>query len=613
MAAGRAVMRPVRRFAARTLRAIGLLPQVPPPAPAPIDPQRLREDELIAADPALVRHLGQLTEVRDDLLAPQARQANLIAVAEALDAAGLPYLLIPDRGVRHRLGVRPGGREAALAAVAAAFRGAPVYAALLGHGRVHATVLAEGLPAAVEEHETPPPPAEAPEGEQPPLPPEPPERVKGVRLYRPVVTTGRTLHYGQDHGCDLEFWDATESQAGGVASIDETPYGWWLPSLEAAGTVRVGDREYPVAEPFLHHLPEDVRFPVDAVLTWVDDTDPQWQRRRAEARARLSGAAPETADRLDDGDHRYRNHDELRYCLRSIAMYAPWIRHLYLVTDDQVPAWLDEEAPGLTVVAHRDLLPAGPVFNSHAIETGLHRIPGLSEHFLYFNDDMFLGRPVRPEDFFLGNGQPKVFRDTRIVPPSTSTVSADVYTAAQQNTRRLLESRHGRAFVRVLAHVPYALRRSLLAEAERRWQPELATTGRSVFRAAVDVAPVTLALYHAQLCGDAVDGVLRHAYLAVDRAEDRDRLARLLADRDLDAFCLADGDAEDGPAEEQGRALAEFLTAYFPVPGPFETPVRVVAAPEDEGPDCAPAFVGLTEPEAEATAGIPMPRRVEVA
>ncbi|MFD0563563.1 hypothetical protein ACFQ2M_17235 [Kitasatospora saccharophila] len=72
-----------------------------------------------------MRHRGRLAEVRDDLLDPQARQANLAAVAEALDAAGVRYLLIPDRGARYRLGVLPGGRAAALAAVAEAFRGTP--------------------------------------------------------------------------------------------------------------------------------------------------------------------------------------------------------------------------------------------------------------------------------------------------------------------------------------------------------------------------------------------------------------------------------------------------------------------------------------------------------
>ncbi|MFL1380180.1 hypothetical protein [Nocardiopsis protaetiae] len=87
-------------------------------------------------------------------------------------------------------------------------------------------------------------------------------------------------------------------------------------------------------------------------------------------------------------------------------MYAPWARHVYLVTDAQVPAWLETSAAGITVVDHRDILPesALPTFNSHAIETGLHRVEGLSEHYLYFNDDVFPARPVGADRFFHGSG-----------------------------------------------------------------------------------------------------------------------------------------------------------------------------------------------------------------
>ncbi|XMA37048.1 hypothetical protein O1157_11655 [Streptomyces albogriseolus] len=79
-------------------------------------------------------------------------------------------------------------------------------------------------------------------------------------------------------------------------------------------------------------------------------------------------------------------------------MYAGFVRHVYIVTDGQTPEWLDADAPGITVVDHKDIFPEGvlPVFNSHAIETRLHHIPGLSDHYLYFNDDVFVGRSVTP-------------------------------------------------------------------------------------------------------------------------------------------------------------------------------------------------------------------------
>lgn len=90
-----------------------------------------------------------------------------------------------------------------------------------------------------------------------------------------------------------------------------------------------------------------------------------------------------------------------RYSLRSLEVNAPWIRHIYIVTNGQVPAWLDTSNPRVSIIPHHLIFPNRsvlPTFSSLAIEFNLHRIPNLSETFLYFNDDVFLGRPVTPWD-----------------------------------------------------------------------------------------------------------------------------------------------------------------------------------------------------------------------
>lgn len=100
---------------------------------------------------------------------------------------------------------------------------------------------------------------------------------------------------------------------------------------------------------------------------------------------------------------RYEDNEELRYSLRSVDEFAPWIRRVYLVTNGQVPAWLRLDHPRLRVVTHRDIFANAshlPTFNSAAIEMHLHRIPGLSRFFIYMNDDVFFGAPVYPDDFF---------------------------------------------------------------------------------------------------------------------------------------------------------------------------------------------------------------------
>ncbi|MFG2989440.1 Stealth CR1 domain-containing protein [Streptomyces sp. NPDC048257] len=545
-----------------------------------------REEALLATVPGLVRHRGRLALVRDDLLPADARNANLRSLAEALEAAAVPYGLVPDGRLTHRVAIAPGDRAAALKACAAAFAGLPVYARLIAADGEAGDVLAEDLPAAVDAAESVLADGDRQAGESPNRPRRP-ARVRAVRLHHPVVTSGRTLVYGPETGCDLEFWEAPDSGEGALATLRETPYGWWVPSLAASATRRVDDRDYPVVDCFANRFPDDIDFPVDAVITWVDAADPAWRRRRDRA---AEAAAVGTGRRtgLDLADNRYRDRGELRYCLRSIAAHAPWIRHVFLVTDDQAPDWLDTCHPRVTVVDHRELLtdPDAPeVFNSHAIESRLHRIEGLAEHFIYFNDDIFLGRPQRPQDYFLSSGLPKVFHDRRAVDPG-SRAGDDVFTASQKVTRQAVEEAVGRTYPHILAHTPYPLTRSLFTRVEELLPGRLAATARSVFRSTDDLAPVTLASHLALAEGRAVEGRLAHAYVSTARHEVIETLPPLAAERSHDAFCLADD--EDAPARagagtghgdqvgltatQQHNIVAAFLEAYFPVPSPFEQP-----------------------------------------
>ncbi|MBO1414257.1 stealth family protein [Streptomyces sp. FH025] len=541
-----------------------------------------REEELLGSLSGIARHRGRVAESRRHLLPGARRDGNLAEVADTLAAGGIAHGIVPDRHPRHRLAIAPGDRAAVLKALATAFAGHAVYADLLEHGRTLGTVLAEQLPAAVAELEAFPvtrgsgPGRESTGGGGPMAPA---DRVKGIRIYRPAVIG--TVLYGPEVGCDVEFWDSAAPSEGAIASIDETPFGWWVPSLEATATTTIAGRPYPLLDAFATVLPDQVRFPIDAVITWVDDGDPAWQERRAAARTRLAHTAAPIAPEdgvaasgiAGDADQRFRNRDELRYCLRSLAAHAPWIRHVYLVTDDQVPHWLDTTRPGLTVVPHRELFAgtgAGPVFNSHAIETRLHLIPGLAEHFLYVNDDVFLGRALVPEDFFLGNGMPRYFADSRIIPPGEAKPGESVYVAAQKNTRAALAAAVGRTYPRTLKHAPHPLRRSVLAEIAERFAAELHGTVRSPFRSATDLAPVTLAVHYSHATARAVEGHLHDGYFVTDSTEDLARLAALHEERWADYFCLADGTRDLLPPEEQEETITAFLKAYFPVPSSFE-------------------------------------------
>lgn len=137
---------------------------------------------------------------------------------------------------------------------------------------------------------------------------------------------------------------------------------------------------------------------IDFLITWVDGNDPDWLRERRHYAELLHKEIDEC---------RFRDWDTLRYWFRGIEKYAPWVNKIYFVTCGHLPEWLNVNHPKLQIVKHTDYIPSEylPTFNSNVIESFFHKIEGLSEQFVYFNDDMFLIDSVKP-DLFFKNGLP---------------------------------------------------------------------------------------------------------------------------------------------------------------------------------------------------------------
>lgn len=151
-----------------------------------------------------------------------------------------------------------------------------------------------------------------------------------------------------------------------------------------------------------------VNFPIDVVFTWVNDKDPEWISRYNYFRESYSGDIGLHAKDLA----RFSNHDELKYSLRCVIKNIPWVRNVFIVTDNQRPDWIDiDYDKRVTIVDHRDIISEKylPTFNSHVIEAHLHNIEGLAEHFIYFNDDVFVARPLPVGHFFKSNGNASLF------------------------------------------------------------------------------------------------------------------------------------------------------------------------------------------------------------
>ena len=377
---------------------------------------------------------------------------------------------------------------------------------------------------------------------------------------------GSASHLG--HGCAIavEFWE--EGPDGDLHSPGQAAYTSVVPRDAATVTTRVHDVEVPTLPLMVEPTAYECTFPVDVVYTWVDGSDPAWNAAREARLAEVSDATMLT--RAASGRARFVDRGELRYSMRSLHLFAPWVRRIHLVTAGQVPPWLDVDDPRINLVDHVDLLPADalPTFNSHAIESVVHRIPGLSEHFLYFNDDFFLGTPTRPERFFTGAGSAAVFPSSMLVGlPGQDDLP---YLKAAMNNRQLLHEEFGKATVHTLLHAPYAHRVSVLTEIADRFRTEVDATTRSPFRSATDVSMLSsLGQHYGLMSGTAHVAEADAAFVEVTDPLLPRRFKELL-NRERAMFCLGDGHVYARDPEQVAGLVSDFLETYLPIAAPWE-------------------------------------------
>jgi len=533
-----------------------------------------------------VTHRGERLLARpvDRFRATDALAANAAFVADALEAAGVEYLFVDASTARRRVvAVAEADRAAAWSALQGAGDRRPVYVREVFPRSNRPSVRLSDLDEATTEGsafavfevaaaEGPAPAATSFDaGDVTPAAP----------VAAPVVAIALA---GRELGCVLEFWHTLEEdQPDDHATGEPLPAGSWIAprrnrwvdavpaSIGEPGRWQVDGVSRPALPVLGHRHVFDVDFPIDAVYTWVDGSDPAWRERKAAAHAAVGlGELNEFAS----NESRFLSRDELRYSLRSLDMYAGWVRHVYLVTDDQVPPWLDTSNPRITVVSHRELFGDRgrlPTFNSHAIESQLHHIRGLSDHFLYLNDDFFFGRPVEPRQFFHGNGIARFNTSTaKLGLGSTGAFDRPVMSGGKNN-RDLLFKAFDRTTTNKFKHVPQPLLKEVLAELEERFPEAFAATASAQFRSPADISvPSSLHHHYAFLQGRAVEGRLRYIYADIAAPTTARRLERLLRSRDHDAFCLNDHDNSGVDPVEQQRMLHAFLGSYFPLTSSFE-------------------------------------------
>ena len=230
---------------------------------------------------------------------------------------------------------------------------------------------------------------------------------------------------------------------------------------------------------------------IDLVYLWVDGNDPEWQAKRNA----FFGRKVENSSSNFNG--RYVNNDELKFSLRSVERYAPWIRKVFIVTDNQKPKWLDISNPKIQIIDQNDILPdkSLPCFNSNVLEHFLYKVPNLSEHFLLSNDDMFFNKTVLPTTFFAKDGFPiirlnrKPFRRFRwFLREQIFKKPHKLYSKALFNAAKLVKHKFG-VFYNGLPHhnLDSYLKSDCLRVAEHIFKNEIDLTKMNHFRSANDI------------------------------------------------------------------------------------------------------------------------------
>ncbi|WP_437682001.1 Stealth CR1 domain-containing protein [Sorangium sp. So ce131] len=334
-------------------------------------------------------------------------------------------------------------------------------------------------------------------------------------------------------------------------------------------------------------------FDIDAVYLWANASDPEWLATRRAHRKEQEGDGYMEADEAC----RYRDNEELRHSLRSVERYAPFLRRIHIVHGGAPPSWLRTDDPMIHLVRDDDLFPdpaLAPSYNSQAIEGFIHRIPGLAEHYVYFNDDNFLNAPLRPADLFDADGTAVV--QMSCFPMFKYRETTDAWVHSMWRTFEALGRHMGDSYVPIFRartpiklwargpltperawnlpeHVAQPFRKSIWPRVHEVFADEVRKLTRHRFRHPEVIGPNIVATYLsleeklARFVAPArslhVWGSMKPEHLAAAR--------RMLVDGSEERrpmfFCLNDTNV---PSVDWGAYVADILGTLFPTPSRWE-------------------------------------------
>lgn len=313
---------------------------------------------------------------------------------------------------------------------------------------------------------------------------------------------------------------------------------------------------------------------IDIVYLWVNGADPVWLHKRHRAYAAWACQNGEELAVFGNVAGRYRDNSELLFNLRALERFFPDHGHVYIVTDGQTPAWL-RPSSRVTLVDHRQLLPptSPQVFDSGHIESYLHHIPGLSERFIYLNDDVFFGQKVNPAWWF--EDKLKVFLEPAsaaypeaIQPGETALVNASIK-SGRWLSKRYPNYQH---LHQVYSHAPRAMRKSMMHELEHLAHDWFAQVRSTVFRSwqIPPIVPDLAPRWMVQM-GYAEQQVLNPLYINTGDAQAEQQFDTLLQNfENLPFFCINDTCDEAAGDDPRLLRIAQTLEKLLPDRSSFE-------------------------------------------
>ena len=354
---------------------------------------------------------------------------------------------------------------------------------------------------------------------------------------------------------------------------------------------------------------------IDFVITWVDGTDSKWLAEKLRTLQEID--FPET-QKTDSSDLRFRNDfDFLRFWFSGVEKFAPWVNQIFFVTYGHLPSWLNLNHPKLKIIRHEDFIPREflPTFNSHTIENHLHLIPGLSEHFVYFNDDFYLLKSTKATDFFAKASSKKLAKNQGHSKLSAETYlpraffaenilinnpSRDIFPYIQMNNMALINQKYRKSdFYRQhfskAYHLKYGIfnfrnlllspwkefsliydphcassyRKSTFKEVWREYKEQLGLTSARPFRSSQDISH--LIFFYTQLLeGNFVPRsphFSHHTMLSSDERNNQ-KIVQYIKQQKYHILCVNDGEVKD-PAKTK-TALEQAFTQILPEKSQFE-------------------------------------------